>query len=248
MKYAVVLIVAFRLQGQPPDTHLAAASTAERAGNFPLAEREYEKALSIRPDAAIYERLGLVRHLQNKFADAIPAFTQSLKREPDRWASRLFLGIDYYRTNDFDRAFAELKRADQLQPHNFEIEFWLGATHLALKHFMPGLQILETLLQQQPNNLEILRLLTENCDALGATLLNKVAELYPNTPAGLEVHAQALEYEGANDAALQVYVELQRRDPNRSGIKDAIERLKATSSAPRPPLPPANGDAVPSRP
>src|SRR5207248_6784460 len=157
---------------------------------------------------------------------AIPAFTQSLKLQPDRWASRLFLGIDLYRTNDFVRALPELKRADKLQPNNFEIQFWLGATHLALKHLMPGLEILEKLLQQQPANLEILRLLAENCDALGATLLNHVADAYPNTPAGLEVHAQALEFEGANDAALQVYRELQQRDANRPGIKEAIERLK----------------------
>jgi tetratricopeptide (TPR) repeat protein len=248
LKYAVALIVAFRLLGQSPDGHLAAASKAERSGDLVSAEREYEKALSARADAAVYERLGLVRHLQNKFTEAIPAFTRSLKLQPERWASRLFLGIDLYRTNEFDRAFAELKRADKLQPDNFEIQFWLGATQLALKHFMPGLEILEKLLQQQPDNLEILRLLAENCDALGATLLNKVAEAYPNTPAGLEVHAQALEFEGANDAALQVYRELEQRDPNRPGIKEAIERLKAISSAPRPLSPPAIGDAVPSRP
>ncbi len=226
MKYTVALIVASSLLGQSPDTHLAAASKAERSGDLLAAEREYEKALATRPDAATYERLGLVRHLQNKFVEAIPAFRQSLKLQPDRWASRLFLGIDYYRTNDFARALDELKRADKLQPKNFEVQFWLGATHLALKDFMPGLDILEALLQQQPNNLEILRLLAENCDALGATLLNKVAEVYPNSPAGLEVHAQALEFEGANDAALQVYRELQQREPNRPGIEEAIERLK----------------------
>src|SRR5204862_6537885 len=135
------------LLGQSPDVHLAAASKAERSGDLASAEREYEKALSARPDAAVYERLGLVRHLQNKFTAAIPAFTQSLKLQPDRWASRLFLGIDLYRTNDFVRALAELQRAAKLQPNNFEVQFWLGATHLALKHFMPGLEILERLLQ-----------------------------------------------------------------------------------------------------
>lgn len=248
MKHCFALIVASSLLGQSPDAHVAAASKAERSGDLVLAEREYEKALSVRPDAAIYERLGLVRHLQNEFSAAIPAFAQSLKLQPERWASRLFLGIDLYRTNDFVRALAELKRADKLQPNNFEVQFWLGATHLALKQFMPGLEILEKLLQQQPANLEILRLLAENCDALGATLLNHVADAYPNTPAGLEVHAQALEFEGANDAALEVYRDLQRRDPNRPGIKEAIERLKAISSAPPPPSPPVTGGAIPSLP
>jgi tetratricopeptide (TPR) repeat protein len=248
LKYAVFLIVASCLFGQSPAVHLAAASKAERSGDLIAAEREYEKALSVRPDAPVYERLGLVRHLQNKFAEAIPAFKQSLRLQPERWASRLFLGIDLYRTNAFDGALAELKRADKLQPGNFEVQFWLGATHLALKSYMPGLEILEKLLQQQPNNLEILKLLAENCDALGATLLNHVADAYPNTPAGLEVHAQALEFEGSNDAALQVYRELLQRDPNRLGIREAIERLKTISSAPQPPSPPATGGAIPSRP
>lgn len=234
--------------GQSADTHLAAASKAERSGDLVSAELEYEKAVSIKQDAAVYERLGLVRHLQNKFTQAIPAFVESLKLQPNRWASQLFLGIDLYRTNRFDRAMKELKRAEQLQPHNFEVQFWLGATQLALKSYLPGLEILEGLLQEQPDNLEILRLLAENCDALGAMLLNKVADVYPDSPAGLEVHAQALEFEGSYAAALQVYRELQQREPDRPGINEAIERLNTTSSTPRPPSPSAVGDAVPSRP
>lgn len=225
---------------------MAAASQAERSGDLASAERGYEKALSGRQDPAVYERLGLVRHLQNKFAEAIPAFSQALKLQPDRWASRLFLGIDLYRTNEFERALVELQRADKLHPNNFEVQFWLGTTQLALKHYLPGLEILEKLLHEKPDNLEILKLLAESCAALAATLLNHVADVYPNTPAGLEVHAQALEFEGANDAALQVYRELQRRDPSRPGIQDAIERLKATSSAPPQPSPPATGGAIPS--
>ncbi len=248
MKYCVILIFVSCLLGQSAGSHLAAASKAESSGDLVSAELEYEKALSVKPDAAVYERLGLVRHLQNKFTQAIPAFIQSLKLQPNRWASQLFLGIDLYRVNRFDSALNELNRAHKLKPHNFEIQFWLGATELALKHYLPGLEILERLLREQPDNLEILKLLAENCDALGAMTLNKVAETYPDTPAGLQVHAQALEFEGANAAALEVYRELQRRESDRPGVKEAIERLKITSSAPRPPSPSAIDDAIPSRP
>lgn len=235
MKYSLILILTSTLLGQSADTHLAAASKAERSGNLTSAELEYEKALALRPDAATYERLGLVRHLQNKFTEAIPAFTQSLKLQPDRWASRLFLGIDLYRTNQFEQALPELKRADKLKPNEFETRFWVGATELALKNYFPGFEILETLLQEQPKNLEVLRLLAENYAALGTKLLNNVAEKYPNSPAGMQVHAQALEFQGANEAALQVYRELRNIDPKRPGVNEAIERLKAISSAPRQP-------------
>jgi tetratricopeptide (TPR) repeat protein len=230
-----VLLFAVSLIGQQPDAHVVAAKNAEASGNFASAEREYEKSLAVRPDAATYQRLGLVRHLQNKFAEAIPAFEKSLQLQPNQWASRLFLGMDLYRTNHFDRALAEISQADRLKPDDPEIRFWLAVAHLAQKEYFPGLEILEELSRGQPKNLEILRILAENYAAFGTTLLNNVAEKYPETPTGMLVHAQALEFEGAYEAALQAYLALDSKSPNRPGVREAIEHLKTTvSSQPRP--------------
>jgi tetratricopeptide (TPR) repeat protein len=246
--WIVLLLFTAVLRGQSPDSHLAAARKAELSGDLASAEREYEKALALRPDAANFQRLGLVRHLQNKFEQAIPAFEKSLKLQPDQWVCRLFLGIDFYRTNQFERARSELKQAEKLRPGEPEIRLWLGMTYLARKEYLPGLAMLEKLLQEQPKNLEILRLLAENYAAFGTSLQNNVAEHFPDTPAGNQVHAQALEYEGANEAALEVYRRLEKMEPDRPGVKDAIRRLESTSSAPRPPLPPAAGDGSPTPP
>lgn len=242
------LILAGSLPGQSVESHLAEAKKAEQAGAFAAAEREYEKAIAIQPSAETYRRLGLIRHLENKYREAIPAFEQSLRLEPNEWSARLFLGMDLYRTNQFDRALNELKRAEKLRPDDPDTRFWLGATYLARKEFLPGIEILEKLLQEQPKNLEILRLLAENYAAFGTALLNGVGEKYPDTPAGMQVHAQALEFEGANDAALATYRELDRIAPGRPRVRDAIRRLEAISAAPRPPSPQADGGAPPSRP
>lgn len=241
-------LLAGRLLGQAPDSHVAAARAAEQAGDFAVAEREYRRAIAVRPSAEIYRRLGLLLHLQNKYREAIPQFEAALRLDPNEWAARLFLGMDLYRTNQFDRALAELKKAERLRPEDPDTRFWLGVTYLARKDYFPGLEILEKLSLEQPRNLEILRLLAENYAAFGTALLNQVAEKYPNSPAGMQVHAQALEFEGANEAALEAYRELDRVAPGRPGVREGIERLQTILSAPRQPAPPAGGGAPPSRP
>jgi tetratricopeptide (TPR) repeat protein len=212
------------------------------------AEREYQQALALRPDAATYQRLGLIQHLQNKFQDAIPAFEQSLKLEPNQWSARLFLGIDLYKTNHFDRALGQLKAADRLRPNDPEIRLWLGLTYLARKEYLTGLAMLEALSSEQPQNLELLRILAENYAVFGTTLLNKVAESYPDSPAGLQIHAQALEFEGSNSAALEVYLQLQKLQPARPGVAEAVDRLKASVSEPRPTSPEATSVEAPTPP
>jgi len=224
---------------QSPDANLSAARKAELSGDLAGAERAYQQALAVRPDATVYQRLGLVRHLQNKFQDAIPAFQQSLTMDPNQWSARLFLGIDFYKTNQFERALAQLKLAGKLRPDEPEVRLWLGLTHLARKDYLTGLSMLEVLSSEQPKNLELLRIIAENYAVFGTNLLNKVAEEYPDSPAGLHIHAQALEFEGSKGAALEVYLRLQKLQPDRPGVRETVERLKATASAPRPTSPEA---------
>lgn len=248
MSRIAVLVFAASLAGQQPDAHVAAARKAEVSGDFATAEREYKKSLALHPDADTYQRLGLVCHLQGRFAEAIPAFRSSLKLQRNQWAARLFLGMDLYRTNQFASALTELEEADRLKPNDFDIRFWLGVTHLAVKQSFAGLEILESLSREQPKNLEVLRILAENYALLGGALLNDVAEKYPDTPAGMLVHAHALEFEGADEAALEVYRTIEATWPNRSGTREAIERLKTKSSSRPQPSPEAAADASPFRP
>jgi tetratricopeptide (TPR) repeat protein len=221
---AVILLASVYLQA---DAYLQTARAAEQAGNFAEAERAYLQAISAQPNAETWQRLGLVRHMQNKFAEAIPAFQEAVRGNPKLWGAHLFLGIDFYKINQFSSALASLESAAALTQHN-EIDFWLGATRLAMKQYLTGLQILERLHQRDPKNPETLRLLAQNYAEYSAALWNSVAEKSPDAPAGLEVHGRALEFEGASQAALEAYQQALELDPNRPGVHAAIGRLMLT--------------------
>jgi tetratricopeptide (TPR) repeat protein len=227
LRAAVFVFFATLLLGQQPDVpeHLAAARKAEAAGDFALAEHEYEQSLKQTRDPEVLQRLGLVRHLQNKFVEAIPPLEQAIELRPDLWGAQLFLGIDLYRTNQFAKALPHLKAAQQFQPRNFEIRFWLGATNLALKNTLTGLEILEDLLRDQPDNRDVAKLLAQTYASYSAVLFNSVGEKYPDTAPGFQVQGQALEFEGFYDAAIDAYRSSLSLQPKRPGVHAAIARI-----------------------
>lgn len=167
------------------------------------------------------QRLGLTLHVEQKYSAAIPEFEKALKLDARLWPSHLFLGIDLYRTNQFAPALEHLKTAARLNPAEPETRFWLGATQLALKQYFEGFRTLETL----PDNQEALRLLAQHYAEFGTALENRVAEKFPDSPAGQQIHGQALEFEGAYDAALAAYRAVEAMAPGRPGIREAIERV-----------------------
>ncbi len=185
--------------------HLEAARKAEAAQDFATAEQHYEQLVKLRAGPELWQRLGLVRHLQNNFAAAIRAFEKALELNPNAWGSHLFLGIDCYRTNQFEKALPHLQQADRLQPNHGEVRFWLGTTYLALKQDLKGLEILEEVSKEQPGNLEVVRLLAQRYSEYSVALLNDVAARYEDSPWGHLVEAQVLENEGAFEAALSAY-------------------------------------------
>lgn len=229
MRAFVVLFVSAVLLGQQrdPGADLAAARNAEQAGQFAAAEQIYVQLLSDRPDPELYQRLGLVRHMQNKFSSAAEAFRQALKLSPDLWGSRLFLGIDLYRMNQFEEADAQLSVANRLRPNETEILFWSGATKLARHETMAGIEILEKLLERDPANAEVLRMLAESYATLGTSLLDEVGNKYPTSAAGLVVQGKAFEFEGAYGPAKEAYQAALALTPNRPGVREAITRVDA---------------------
>lgn len=225
MVFALALLLGALQPGL--DQYLASAKKAEAAGDFHAAEKDYEKALAIRPDGGIFQRLGLVRHLQNEFGRAIPAFEKAIRLKPDLWGAYLFLGIDCYRTNQFSKALTVLTQAAQLQPAEPEVQFWLGATHIALRRYLEGQEILEELSKRQPENLEILRLLAQSYSDYAVALHNRVAIEHPESPWALRIHGQALESEGFCEAALVEYRKALALKPDMQGVQAAIARCQA---------------------
>jgi tetratricopeptide (TPR) repeat protein len=223
----VLLSAALLAGGQTLDEELADAHNAEVARSYALAESIYVRIVQKQPDAEIWQRLGLVRHLQNHFQDASVAFQSALRLNAMLWTSHLFLGIDYYRLNRFEDALSHLREADRLSPNVQETQFWLGATELALHRYWEGLETLEGVLKKDPGNTDVLRLLAESYAEFGTKILNGVGEKYPDSAAGLEVEGKAFEFEGNYQAALNAYLKAATKDPQLPGIREAIAGVQS---------------------
>ena len=208
------------------ESHLAAARKAELAGDFQSAEKEYQQAVSIRPDPEVFQKLGLVRHLQNKYPEALLAFDQAVRLKPDAWGAHLFLGIDYYRTNQFSKALAALVTARGLHPDEPEVQFWLGVTYIALHQDLEGEEILEALSAKQPRNLELLRILAQSYSDSAVALHNRITAEHPDSAWAYLIHGQALENEGFCEAAIGEYRKAKYLRPEMDGIREAIARCQ----------------------
>ncbi len=207
----------------------AIAQSSVRTGDLISAELAYERELKSRPTAETWQRLGLVRHLQNKFDTAIPAFQEAVRLDASLWTSHLFLGICLYRTNQFAAALASLNKADRLAPRQNagrdDIDFWLGASQIALKRPLDGLQSLERLLARSPKHVEALELTVRTYADLSTSSWNEVAEKHFETAPGYEVHGYALEADGNREGAIEAFRISQSLAPKRAGPGLAIGRL-----------------------
>jgi tetratricopeptide (TPR) repeat protein len=233
LRSACILIFAI---GVAHGQKLSSAREAELKGDFPAAERAYERELQSHPSADLWQRLGLTRHLQSKFDTAIPAFREALRLNPSLWTSRVFLGICLYRENLFQEARSELEHAEREAPPNDpgrdEIDYWLGASLIALKQPLAGLAIIERLLTRRPSRLDALELAVQTYTDLGSSLWNQVAEQSFESAAGYEVHGHALEAEGNVQQALEAYRRSKTLDPRRVGPGTATGRLLLSQGKP----------------
>ena len=222
----VFLLSSLLARGEP---QLSTARQAELAGDLPAAEKAYEAEVKVRPTAATWQRLGLVRHLQNEFEAAVPAFREAVRLDSTLWTSHLFLGICLYRTNQFAPALAAVEEADRIaprdQPGRDEVDYWLGATRIAIRRQLAGLQSLERLLARNPNHVEGLELATRTYADFSSGLWNDVAERHFETAAGYEVHGRALESEGNIQDAIDAFNTAKAMSPKRAGPGLAIGRL-----------------------
>jgi superkiller protein 3 len=204
-------------------------SDTARPADLAKTEQALELAVKTNPTAVAWEKLGLVRHLQNKFDSAIPAFTEAVRLNPALWTSHLFLGVGLYRTNQFDRALSSLTRADRLAPDagagRDDLDYWFAATQIALRKPLSGARLIERLLARNPSHVAALELAVRTYADASTSAWNEVGEKHPETASGYEVLGHALESEGNRDGALAAFRHAQTLNPKRPGPGLAVGRL-----------------------
>ncbi len=205
------------------------AAQAPGASDLATVERIAETNTKAHPIAENWQRLGLARFMQNRFETAIPAFREAIARNNSLWPSHLFLGISLYRTNQFKAAVDSLETARRQAPPRAQgsddIDYWLGATYIALNQPWNGITSLEVLLSRNPAHRDGLAMLARAYADLAGSVWNDVAERSFATPAGLEVHGHALESDGNYTDALAAYEQSKALAPSRPGPGREIGRL-----------------------
>jgi tetratricopeptide (TPR) repeat protein len=105
----------------------ASAGKAEQAAGF------YREVLRIKPRWPPAEfDLALACHFQKNYAAAIDLFTDVLLQNPSIVSAYLFRGLDYYETNQYEKAIASLKKALELKSADSQAYFYLGASYYQL--------------------------------------------------------------------------------------------------------------------
>ena len=212
-------------QGQavPPEiqNQLRIAQEAEKNKDYERSAGAYRKILRIQPQwALIHQSLGVVRHLQNKYPEAISSFETALKLDPALWGSYLFLGMDYYRTNQFSRAIPALQQALQLNPEMAELEarFWLASSFLALEQFDKAIEQFRRLVELKPRDLEALYNLAQTYSRYSTALFKEIGDINKESAEAHRLQAEWYISQGKLDQAIDEYQQVAGLRPQWEGI------------------------------
>ena len=146
---------------------------------FAAAARKFQEGAKLQPIPELYEKEGLSWFMGKSYPEAQEAFQESVRRGPNRWSSRLFLGMSLYKINRFQEALPHIERAFELNPQQNDIRYWLGLTHQALGNYEQAVKELQAALDKDPENIDILYALTQAYLDISAVLLKRLG---PDNP------------------------------------------------------------------
>ena len=168
---ALVLAPLLAAAQQPPsslETHLLAAQTAQRSGDYTAAEREYRAALALKPDfAEVHMNLGLTYQLQKRLPEAMTELSRAVEIKQDLPGANLMLGIDYCKLNRSTEAIRYLSAAIALNNGRVEAYSWLATAQEISGDYEAELITLKRALQLEPENIDLLYVEGHTYELLG---------------------------------------------------------------------------------
>ena len=203
--------------------HFAAAQQAQKSGDYPTAEREYQAVLSIQPGfAEVHMNLGLVYQLQDRIPDAMTEFRHAIKLKPTLAGASFFLGVDLCKLGHDKKAIPYLKSAAREAPERPDVWSWLATAQESAGEIHGEVETLRKALTTHSYDVDLLYQLGRAYERLGreeATALQRaapgssraeqlLAESYAvssNWPTGIIHFQNALK---ASPGALGLHVEL----------------------------------------
>jgi tetratricopeptide (TPR) repeat protein len=148
---AIVLVLSGLIFAEQPDfeTLLASAQQAQAKGDFQAAAGFYRQAAAIHPEIAeLKANLGLMCYQIGKDEQAIAAFRDANRLNPELFVPNLFLGREYVKLKRFSEAIPYLKRASLSKPDDIHVHLGLaqayagaGKTRLTITSYLHAAQI-----------------------------------------------------------------------------------------------------------
>jgi tetratricopeptide (TPR) repeat protein len=115
------------------DRLLRSAVEAQQHGDLPVAIRDYQKLLKLRPgmtEARV--NLGAALADSGRFDEAIAQYRLALPNTPDKNPIRLNIGLAYYKKGDLEAASREFDDLHKVQPESAQIAILLGDSEVRL--------------------------------------------------------------------------------------------------------------------
>ena len=211
--FALPITTAGGQQGSNSDRRLeqlySQAKTAQEAGDYRTAARNYTEILKLRPGLGeIHANLGLMQHLQGEYAEAVKSFTAALRVKPQLFAPNLLLGLDLLKLREPQRAITYLQRAQQLNSKDVQSALGLGQAYADLHEFGQANRWYRRAAEIDPANVDALY-------GQGITYLNvarsagrQIEEVGRGSAYARILYAESLEGRGAIHDAVRVYEKL----------------------------------------
>ncbi len=143
------------LMGQASDENLDATSTLSEEQRQPLM-REALQALrdAARLDSSLprlFTRMGAIYEALHQHEDAVIAFEEAIRREPEDDLAQFTLGTLFLSHGDYTRAREPLEKATQLNPMSLENRIALASCYIALERAHDASREIAVLEQIAPN-------------------------------------------------------------------------------------------------
>jgi Tfp pilus assembly protein PilF len=201
----------------PPDL-LDKARQAEQLHDFQTAAGFYRDYLKTHAeDAAIFQRLGLVEYLSNRFDAAIPALSKALQLDSSLWGSALYLGMSYYRMDRFQEAVPVLKRALTLKPDVPETGYWLACSLLADHEPETAIPYLLAVQHDSTWGAQAQSMLIRAYREAAEQSYQRIATVAPDSDRVHLVKARLLQWKGINNDAVWEARQALQRNPSLEG-------------------------------
>ena len=117
------------------------ARQLEQKGDYAAAADAYKRALQAHPEIAeLWANLGVTQHELHDYNGAVVTFERARNLKPELLVPNLFLGIDYLKLEQPEKAIPYLLAARRLDPSDLQVQLALARSEFALKRYPSAVQ------------------------------------------------------------------------------------------------------------